>query len=86
MVYEKLPQSLSQGVLPHGKIPFENASMCCRSQKCSGKHQKTKLSVCFNIVQTAFEPPPLPLVLNIYVADFSKVLLKSAPVATNASK
>ena len=35
----------------------------------------TKLSVFFNIVQTAFDPPP-PLVLNIYVADFSKGLLK----------
>ena len=30
----------------------------------------------FNIVQTAFDPPPPPLVLNIYVADFSKGLLK----------
>ena len=28
----------------------------------------------FNIVQTAFDPPPL--FLNIYVADFSKGLLK----------
>ena len=36
--------------------------------------------VCFfNIVQTAFDPPPLALVLNIYVADFSKVLLFVCP-------
>ena len=36
----------------------------------------TILDVFLNIFQTAFDPPPL--VLNIYVADFSKVLLKSA--------
>ena len=30
----------------------------------------SKSSVFFNIVQTAFDPPPPSLVLNIYVADY----------------
>ena len=39
-----------------------------------GTPSRTKSSVFFNIVQTAFDPPPS--FLNIYVADFSKGLLK----------
>ena len=39
--------------------------------KCKlGTFSSTKLSVFFNIVQTAFDPPPPPLFLNIYVADY----------------
>ena len=39
-----------------------------------GKTSSTKSSVFFNIAQTALDPPSL--ILNIYVANFSKGLLK----------
>ena len=65
--------SLSGGLAQVSLGPKASVSLFCVSHL--GTPSRTKSYVFLNIVQTAFAPPP-PSFLNIYVADFSKGLLK----------
>ena len=56
------------------RAPTFNQHSCITVLPMLGTTLGTILDVFLNIVQTAFDPPPL--VLNIYVADSSKGLLK----------